>query len=150
MGLVVVSFLSLVYIYYSSKKTESAIVTPPPPFPVSTLPPLQIISSYPLSGKIVLTFPVTALVFTFNQPITLNKVQVHVSPFTETILSLSPDGNTLYARPKNPWQFNKEYEISVVGPGGIDIVKNTVTFLDPSKNTNQNDFGDPPDPNYKP
>jgi len=150
-GLIVVSLLSLVYIYFSSKKTESTVVPPPPFAPVPTLPPLQIIDSYPNSGKFVLTFPVTALVFTFNQPIALNKIRVEILPKIDLLLSLNPTGDTLYARPKDPWPFNKEYKISVVGPGGLVLAENIITFLDPSKNPNPNDFGgDPVDPNYKP
>lgn len=151
-GFLVISVLSLVYIYYSSKKTVTSTTSQPPSF-TSNFPtprPLQIISSYPNSGKFILTFPVTALTFQFNQQITPNQVRVDVTPSTKLVLSLSPDKYYLNARPEQPWKFNIEYKIEVYGLGGVKLAENIVTFLDPSKNFNQNDFGDPPDPNYKP
>lgn len=150
-GLFLLSILSIVYLVYSSKKPQSlpSGITPPLPA-LSTPSPLQIISSYPASGKFVLNFPLTALTFQFNQPVNINQIRIDISPQTKVVLSLSPDKYSVYARPENPWLFNKEYKITVTGPFGVTLAENTITFLDPLKNPTENDYGDPPEPGYQP
>lgn len=148
-GFLIVSLLSLGYIYFSSRKPEPP-VTPPFTLITPTLPPLQITSSYPASGKFVLNFPLTALTFQFNQPVNINQIRIDISPQTKVVLSLSPDKYSVYARPENPWLFNKEYKITVTGPFGAVLAENIITFLDPLKNPTENDYGDPPEPGYQP
>ena len=133
LGLALLSVLSIFFLLSSTKKPRPPILTAPLPF--TTRPPssLQITNSYPPSGKYTSLFPSTALTFTFNQPISLDKVRVEITPKTSLSLSLSSNRLRLYASPAKPWQYDKEYKIKVIGVGGVTLIDNTTIFLDPAK-----------------
>ncbi len=125
---VAASLLSIVYLIQSAKRDTR---TPSFPSPSSQIP-LQVIKSYPGSGEFTEQFSLSALIYTFNQSVTLDKIAVEIYPQIEFQISQSADQLTLYIHPLEPWKYKVKYSVKVIGVGGITLSSNEITFLDPS------------------
>lgn len=130
---------SCFYLYQSSRPTKIPNINTPP-----TPGPLLLVNSYPPKGDIALTFPTTALTYTFNQSVALSQFRVDILPKTETTSTISSDGKTIYVKPKTFWKLNLQYEVSLIGLQGTILETKKITFVAPKnvpEDTERNDKG---------
>jgi len=142
LGVALLSVFSLIYLF-STKKTPPIPISPyptPPPLTTSFPIPLLITNSYPPSGNFILTMPNTALTFTLTRKAQPTEVRIEIEPKVELKLWFSPDGYYLHATPSKPWQFDRPYQITVIGPQEKILAQNTVVFLDPKKHPPETEF----------
>ncbi len=107
--LVLISILSVVYLYYYSKQRVD-IASTPQPTPGTYLNILNIDHPPGIQESIWTT---QAIGFTFKQDINLSSLEYTVIPIIDTIPFLNPDNNTLYIRPKRDWRPNVNYTLTI-------------------------------------
>jgi hypothetical protein len=120
-----ISLAACLYLYLISK--------PKKPSPIVQVPTQELVltNSYPPEGNVALTFPSTALSYTFNKTVAISQFNIDISPKTAVTLQISNDNKTLYVKPQTVWKFNTKYEISLIGQQGIVVDKKVIMFTLP-------------------
>lgn len=125
LSFLLISLAACFYLYQISR--------PKKPSPVTQVPTTELVltNSYPPEGSVALTFPSTALSYTFNKTVAISQFNIDISPKTAVTFQISNDNKTLYVKPQTVWKFNTKYEISLIGQQGAIINKKEVTFTTP-------------------
>lgn len=107
--LVLVSILSIVYLYYySNQKVNIASIPQPTPGTY-----LNILNIDPPPGIQESIWTTQSIAFSFKQDIDISSLEYTVIPVIDTIPFLNPNNKTLYIRPKKDWRPNVSYTLTI-------------------------------------
>lgn len=124
---VILSVISILYIFYSSQPKEIISETQISPEKIN------LVSMYPNEERQTITFPNTALSFKFDAPINQENIFVTIKPNILIDTYTSKDGFIFYVKPKFKWIFDTQYQITLRGT--TIFVERLFTPLHPEDST---------------
>lgn len=124
---VILSVISILYIFYSSQPKEIISETQISPEKIN------LVSMFPNEDRQVITFPNTALSFKFDAPINQENIFVTIKPNVLVDTYTSKDGFIFYVKPKFKWIFDTQYQITLRGT--TIFVERLFTPLHPEDST---------------
>lgn len=124
---VILSVISILYLFYSSQPKEIISETQISPEKIT------LVSMYPNEERQTITFPNTALSFKFDAPINQENIFVTIKPNVLIDTYTSKDGFIFYVKPKFKWIFDTQYEITLKGTN--IFTTRTFTPLHPEDST---------------
>lgn len=124
---VILSLISILYLFYLSKPKEIVSETQVSPEKIN------LVSRYPNEDRQIITFPNTALSFKFDAPINQENIFVTIKPNILIDTYISNDGLIFYVKPKFKWIFDTQYQITLRGT--TVFVERLFTPLHPEDST---------------
>lgn len=121
--------IALFYIF-SSVQPNTQPNIPGSSTSIPTQAPFELINIYP-RGDQVITFPNTAVAFTFNAIVDDKLVTANIEPTLGHKIYSSRDKKTIFVAPLKSWEFNVAYKITLIG---LPITAET-TFTPKNPNT---------------